>query len=129
MAADLRVMTPARSRRKLRQHLDLAIEYGRDLVDPTFAAAAQALVWFFAATRLPIPDILDSGTVITCVWRLDEPLTSDDWEKAARRLQRRCGHGFWPDAIGDLDHTGQLLVTGDDVDPRPARAVRPRRGW
>ena len=122
-------MTPARSRRKLRQLLDLAIEYGGDLVYPTFAAAAQALVWFLEANKLPIPDILDSGTVITCVWRRDELLTSDTWMKAVRRLQRRCGHGFWPDVIGDLSHPGQLLVEGDGVDPRPALAVRPRRGW
>ena len=123
-------MTPARSRRKLRQLLDLAIEYGGDLVYPTFAAAAQALVWFLEANKLPIPDILDSGTVITCIWRLDEPLISDTWKKAARRLQRRCRrHDFWPDAIGDLGHPGQLLVAGDDVDPRPALAVRPRRRW
>ena len=129
-------MTPARSRRKLRQLLDLAIEYGGDLVYPTFAAAAQALVWFLEANKLPIPDILDSGTVITCIWRLDEPLISDTWKKAARRLQRRCRwYDFWPDVIGNLSATvrppavAHLLVEGDHVDPRPALAVRPRRRW
>jgi hypothetical protein len=122
-----------RSRRKLRQHLDLYIEYGGDLIYPTFAAAAQALYRFIAASKLPMPNILDSGNYITCIWLLDEPLAAGPWEKVARRLQRRCRrHGLLCDAIGDLIRTVQppaavqLVVEGDHIDPRPylERALR-----
>jgi hypothetical protein len=126
-----------RSRRRLRQHLDLYIEYGGTLVYPTFDAAVAALCRFIAATGLPIPTIVDTyttGTGITAIWRLDEPLTSDVWEKAARRLQRRCRwYDFWPDVIGNLSATvrppavAHLLVEGDHVDPRPALGRRRKR--
>jgi len=134
-------MTP-RSGRRLRQHLDLYIEYGGTLVYPNFAAAAAALCRFIAATGLPIPTIVDTytagtetaGTGITAIWRLDEPLASATWEKAARRLQRRCRwYSFWPDVIGDLSATvrppavAHLLVEGDHVDPRAALAAARRR--
>ena len=142
-------MTP-RSGRRLRQHLDLYIEYGGTLVYPNFAAAAAALCRFIAATGLPIPTIVDTYTAgtgidkftgtdtartgITAIWRLDEPLASATWEKAARRLQRRCRwYSFWPDVIGDLSATvrppavAHLLVEGDHVDPRAALAAARRR--
>ena len=129
-------MTP-RSGRRLRQHLDLYIEYGGTLVYPNFAAAAAALCRFIAATGLPIPTIVDTyttGTGITAIWRLDEPLASATWEKAARWLQRRCRwYSFWPDVIGDLSATvrppavAHLLVEGDHVDPRAALAAARRR--
>ena len=142
-------MTP-RSGRKLRQHLDLYIEYGGTLVYPNFAVAAAALCRFIAAIGLPIPTIVDTYTAgtgidkftgtdtarigITAIWRLDEPLASATWEKAARRLQRRCRwYSFWPDVIGDLSATvrppavAHLLVEGDHVDPRAALAAARRR--
>jgi hypothetical protein len=118
------------------------IEYGDPagncgpLVYATFETAAAALCRFLEAYKLPIPDIRDAagGAAagvgcgrITCSWRLSEALPSDVWEKAARRLQRRCGPGLWADAVGDLAHPGQLLVEGDGVDPRTVLAVRPRR--
>jgi hypothetical protein len=132
-----------RSRRKLRQHLALYIEYGGDLLYPTFAAAAKALCLFIAASRLPIPTIVDTDTTgtgitdttgIAAFWWFDEPLAAAAWEKAARRLQRRCRRqGLWSD-VGDLSYTvrppaaAHLLVEGDRIDPRPALAVRlPRR--
>ena len=137
---DLRVMALMRSRpkarRKLRSHVDIAIEYGGDLVYSDFDAAATALFRFIETNKLPIPAILvDTGAGagararITCVWPLDEPLPSDAWMKVARKIKRRCGQRFWPDVIGDLSHTGQLLIEGDGADPRAALAVRPRRGW
>jgi hypothetical protein len=139
--ADLRVMALLRARpkarRKLRQYLDVYIEYNENLVYPNFPAAAAALCQFIAATGLPIPTIVDTSTTdttgITARWRLDEPLDSATWERAARRLQRRCRwYSFWPDVIGDLSATvrppavAHVLVEGDG-DPRAALAVRPRR--
>jgi len=143
---DLRVMALMRSRpkarRKLRSHVDLFVGYGGTLVYPTFAAAAAALFRFIAATGLPIPTIVGTSitgtsipaTGITAIWRLDEPLASATWEKAARRLQRRCRrYSFWADVIGDLSATVQppavahLLLEGDHVDPRAALAASGRR--
>jgi len=126
----------------LRGYLDVYVEYREDLIYPTFAAAAAALFRFIAATGLPIPTIVDTyitgtsitATGITAIWRLDEPLASATWEKAARQLQRRCRwYSFWPDVIGDLSATvrppavAHLLVEGDHVDPRAALAAAGRR--
>lgn len=108
--------------------LFLDIDCGEKKDYPTQKDGIVALQRFCKALHLPKPLMVNSGRGVHVYWRLENPVSVDEWLPVAERLKASCtAHGFNCDAVVTADAARILRLpqthNHKDTPPKPTHLL------